>query len=62
MDIPVCGNNGYLYKNYCSLLNDQCETNQYINIIDYGTCPMKKRRNRLTSKLNYINQLNKFLT
>ncbi|CAF2759398.1 unnamed protein product [Rotaria sp. Silwood2] len=39
MNIPACGDDGYLYKNYCALLRGQCEKNRYINIIDYDTCP-----------------------
>lgn len=37
--ISTCGDDGYLYKNYCALLRGQCEKNRYINIIDYDTCP-----------------------
>jgi hypothetical protein len=60
MDIAVCGDNGYLYKNYCSLLSDQCKKNQYINIINYGTCPIRKRKNILRNKFNYFNRLTNF--
>ncbi|CAF1114801.1 unnamed protein product [Adineta ricciae] len=43
-NIPVCGSNGNLYKNYCSLLVDQCIKSQYIKIIDYQTCPVIRYR------------------
>ncbi|CAM4775730.1 unnamed protein product [Rotaria magnacalcarata] len=39
MNIAACGDDGYLYKNYCALLRGQCDNNRYINIIDYETCP-----------------------
>ena len=38
-NIATCGDDGYLYKNYCALLRGQCDQNRYINIIDYDTCP-----------------------
>ena len=41
MNIATCGDDGYLYKNYCALLRGQCDKNRYINIIDYQTCPKK---------------------
>ena len=57
MNIPVCGHDGHLYQNYCSLLLAQCEKNQYINIIDYGTCPIIKYKDILVNQLNYLNRL-----
>lgn len=39
MKIAVCGDDHYLYKNYCHLLREQCEQNRSINIIDYDRCP-----------------------
>lgn len=60
INIPVCGNNGYLYKNYCLLLLDQCAKNQYINILDYGTCPISKRKNIFQNKFNYLKKLTSF--
>jgi hypothetical protein len=57
MDIPVCGNDKFLYRNYCSLLIEQCKKNEYINIINYGTCPSKNRKNKLR---NYFDRLTSF--
>lgn len=54
MNIPVCGDNGQLYENYCSILRHQCEKNQYINIIEYQTCPSRIRKNFSTKKLKYF--------
>ena len=47
--IAVCGDDQYLYKNYCVLLREQCERSRFINIIDYDQCPkqlnfMRKRK------------------
>ncbi len=60
MNIPVCGDDGYLYRNYCSVLIDQCKKNHYINIIDYGKCPVRKRKNILRNKYNYFNRFPSF--
>lgn len=54
-NISVCGDNGQLYESYCSLLRAQCETNQYIKIINYDGCPIKKRKNNSQNKVKYSN-------
>ncbi|CAF4006303.1 unnamed protein product [Adineta steineri] len=60
MNVSVCGNNGMLYKNYCSLLLDQCHKKESINIIDYGQCPTMKSKQIRTNKSNYLNQLTNY--
>lgn len=56
-NVSVCGDNGKLYKNYCSLLIDQCVRKQYVNIIDYGSCPKRKRKEVIRNKFYSMNQL-----
>lgn len=59
-DVPVCGDDGHLHHNYCSILIDQCEKNHYIQIIDYGTCPIRKYKNILRNKIHYWNRFASF--
>ena len=37
-NIPVCGNNGKDYDNYCELRKDSCESMTEIKVKDYGRC------------------------
>jgi hypothetical protein len=60
MNISVCGDDGTLYENYCALLRSQCEKNRYINVIDYGTCPARMRKNFLVKKFKIFDPYNKF--
>ncbi len=63
-NISTCGDDGYLYKNYCALLRGQCEKNRYINIIDYDTCPNNNlnmmRKIFFRNKINYKNRFPNF--
>jgi hypothetical protein len=60
MNIPICADDGNLYKNYCVLLRGQCDKNRYINIIDYETCPNQMNMMRKIFFANLNNYLNRF--
>ncbi len=59
-NISACGDDGYLYKNYCALLREQCEKNRFIDIIDYERCPKKLNMMRKKSFPSKIYTKNPF--
>lgn len=60
MNISTCGDDGYLYKNYCALLRGQCDKDRYINIVDYETCPNDRNLMRKSFFVKIINFKNPF--